>query len=77
MRQAACASAAPMKDLPMPVGPVMSTFRCCGYGITADLQVSLPDLERADAQRLVDAAHQICPYSNAARGNVDVGLSLT
>ena len=47
-----------------------------GFGITADLTISLPGLERADAQRLVDAAHQICPYSNATRGNVDVGLTL-
>ncbi len=48
-----------------------------GYGITADLKISLPGLDRAEAQRLVDAAHQICPYSNATRGNVDVGLMLT
>ena len=47
-----------------------------GFGITADLQVSLPGLERDTAQQLVDAAHQICPYSNATRGNVDVGLTL-
>jgi osmotically inducible protein OsmC len=47
-----------------------------GFGITADLIVSLPGLGRADAQRLVDAAHQVCPYSNATRGNVNVGLTL-
>jgi Ohr subfamily peroxiredoxin len=47
-----------------------------GFGITTDLTVSLPGVERAEAQRLVDAAHQICPYSNATRGNVDVGLTL-
>lgn len=47
-----------------------------GFGITADLQVSLPGLERDTAQQLLDAAHQICPYSNATRGNVDVGLTL-
>ena len=47
-----------------------------GFGITADLEVALPGLEREDAQKLIDAAHQICPYSNATRGNVDVGLSL-
>ncbi|BCA63697.1 organic hydroperoxide resistance protein [Sphingomonas sp. HMP9] len=47
-----------------------------GFGITTDLTVSLPGIERAEAQRLVDAAHQICPYSNATRGNVDVGLTL-
>jgi Ohr subfamily peroxiredoxin len=47
-----------------------------GFGITADLTVSLPGLERADAKRLVDAAHQVCPYSNATRGNVNVGLTI-
>lgn len=47
-----------------------------GFGITADLLVDLPGVERADAERLVETAHQICPYSNATRGNVDVGLTL-
>ena len=47
-----------------------------GFGITADLEVSLPGLDRADAEKLVDTAHQICPYSNATRGNVDVGLTV-
>jgi Ohr subfamily peroxiredoxin len=47
-----------------------------GFGITADLTVDLPGLARDEAQKLVEAAHQICPYSNATRGNVDVGLTL-
>lgn len=47
-----------------------------GFGITADLEVSLPGLDRADAEKLVEAAHQICPYSNATRNNVDVGLTV-
>ncbi|MDV3459068.1 organic hydroperoxide resistance protein [Sphingomonas sp. HF-S4] len=47
-----------------------------GFGITADLEVNLPGIERADAEKLVEAAHQICPYSNATRNNVDVGLTL-
>jgi Ohr subfamily peroxiredoxin len=47
-----------------------------GFGITADLKITLPGLDRSDAQRLVDAAHQVCPYSNATRGNVNVGLTL-
>lgn len=47
-----------------------------GFGITTDLLVDLPGLEREQAQQLVDAAHQICPYSNATRNNVDVGLAL-
>ena len=47
-----------------------------GYGITADLTVSLPGVDRADGERLMQAAHAVCPYSNATRGNVDVGLTL-
>ncbi|GAB5483102.1 MAG: organic hydroperoxide resistance protein [Parasphingorhabdus sp.] len=47
-----------------------------GYGITADLQIALPGVDHADAERLVHAAHEVCPYSNATRGNVDVGLTV-
>lgn len=47
-----------------------------GFGITADLEVSLPGVEHADAEKLVQAAHQICPYSNATRNNLDVGLTI-
>ncbi len=47
-----------------------------GFGITTDLTVTLPGIERAQAEQLVETAHQICPYSNATRGNVDVGLTL-
>lgn len=47
-----------------------------GFGITADLAVDLPGVDREQAQQLVDTAHQICPYSNATRGNVDVTLTL-
>lgn len=45
-----------------------------GFGITADLAVTLPGIDDAEAQRLVEAAHQICPYSNATRNNVEVNL---
>ncbi|HEU4845011.1 MAG TPA: organic hydroperoxide resistance protein [Burkholderiaceae bacterium] len=48
-----------------------------GFGLDIDLHISLPGLEQADAQSLVDAAHQVCPYSNATRGNVDVRLHVT
>ena len=47
-----------------------------GFGITTDLVVELPGIERDQAQELIDAAHEICPYSNATRGNVEVGLAL-
>ena len=47
-----------------------------GYGIAVRLAISLPGMDRAAAQALVDAAHQVCPYSNATRGPIDVTLTL-
>ena len=47
-----------------------------GFGITADLAISLPGIERSQAEALVQKAHQVCPYSNATRGNVEVGLTV-
>ena len=47
-----------------------------GFGIAARLAISLPGMDRAVAQDLVDAAHQVCPYSNATRGNIEVELTL-
>jgi lipoyl-dependent peroxiredoxin len=46
------------------------------YGLAVDLAVRLPDLPREEAEELVEAAHQVCPYSNATRGNIDVRLSV-
>jgi lipoyl-dependent peroxiredoxin len=46
------------------------------YSIAARLNVSLPGMDRAAAQTLLDAAHKVCPYSNATRGNIDVKISL-
>jgi Ohr subfamily peroxiredoxin len=45
-----------------------------GFGIEVDLAVSIPGMERAEAEKLVEAAHGVCPYSNATRGNIDVSL---
>lgn len=47
-----------------------------GFGLTVALNVDLPGLDRADAEALVARAHEVCPYSNATRGNVDVTLSV-
>lgn len=58
-------------DAEVDLGPVGQA-----YGIAARLTVHLPGLEREQAQALVDAAHQVCPYSNATRGNIDVTLTL-
>ena len=46
------------------------------FFLRARLNVSLPGLDRAAAQSLVDRAHELCPYSKAVRGNIDVTISL-
>ncbi|WP_075217723.1 organic hydroperoxide resistance protein [Mongoliimonas terrestris] len=47
-----------------------------GFSITAELAVSVPGLEPAVVEDLVQKAHVVCPYSHATRGNVDVKLSV-
>ncbi|MFF4400883.1 organic hydroperoxide resistance protein [Streptomyces sp. NPDC001480] len=50
--------------------------RTRGYGLAVALSVSLPVLDPDIAGKLVDAAHEVCPYSNATRGNIDVTIVL-
>jgi lipoyl-dependent peroxiredoxin len=47
------------------------------FGLTVGIEAELPGLEPEQALGLVEAAHQVCPYSNATRGNVEVTLSVT
>ena len=47
-----------------------------GFGLDIALDVSLPGMPRAEAEALVDKAHQVCPYSNATRNNVPVRLNV-
>ena len=58
-------------DAEVDLGPIPNA-----YGIAARLNVSLPGMDRAAAQALIDAAHKVCPYSNATRGNIDVQINL-
>ncbi|MDK8262852.1 MULTISPECIES: organic hydroperoxide resistance protein [Pseudomonas] len=53
------------------IGPIPT-----GFALDVELVISLPGLERAVAEDLIEKAHQVCPYSNATRGNVDVRLTL-
>lgn len=46
-----------------------------GFGIQAALRVRIPGLAQERAQELIEKAHQVCPYSNATRGNIDVVLT--
>jgi Ohr subfamily peroxiredoxin len=47
-----------------------------GFGLEIALEISLPGLDRKDAESLVAKAHQVCPYSNATRNNIDVQLKI-
>ena len=58
-------------DAEVDIGPIPQ-----GFGIAVRLAIRLPGLDRAVAQDLVDTAHQVCPYSNATRGNIVVDLRL-
>jgi Ohr subfamily peroxiredoxin len=53
------------------IGPIPA-----GFGIQVAMRISLPGMERPAAEALVAAAHQVCPYSNATRGNIDVTLTV-
>ena len=53
------------------IGPIPA-----GFGIQVALTVTVPGMERAAAEKLVHAAHGVCPYSNATRGNIEVTLSV-
>lgn len=48
-----------------------------GYGLAAELDVNIPGVSLEEAQNLTEKAHQICPYSNATRNNIEVKLAVT
>jgi len=48
-----------------------------GFGLEVELNINLPGLDKAEAEELVAKAHQVCPYSNATRGNIDVRLNVS
>ena len=47
-----------------------------GFFISAELEVTIPGVEQEEAQALADAAHEVCPYSKAPRGNIDVTVTV-
>jgi len=48
-----------------------------GFGLAVKLAVNIPEVSMEEAQALADKAHQICPYSNATRGNIEVTIAVT
>jgi Ohr subfamily peroxiredoxin len=47
-----------------------------GFGLAVELDVTIPDVDAETAARVVRAAHEVCPYSNATRGNIEVSLAV-
>ena len=77
--ESAIAHAARGRKIALPADPVIDAevdlrLGEGGYSLSARLVVSIPGLERSVVQSLVDEAHQICPYSKATRGNIDVAV---
>jgi Ohr subfamily peroxiredoxin len=48
-----------------------------GFGLSAELAINIPEVSLEKAQELAEQAHQVCPYSNATRGNIEVKLTVT
>jgi osmotically inducible protein OsmC len=53
------------------IGPIPA-----GFGIQVAMAITIPGMSREGAEKLVQAAHGVCPYSNATRGNIDVTLTV-
>jgi osmotically inducible protein OsmC len=56
------------------IGPM--TGKAGAFGISVAMAISIPGMERDAAEALVKTAHEVCPYSNATRGNIDVALTV-
>ena len=56
------------------IGPM--TGKPGAFGIAVAMAISVPGMDKAAVEALVKAAHEVCPYSNATRGNIDVALSV-
>jgi Ohr subfamily peroxiredoxin len=55
-------------DVAVAIGPRVGG----GFGLDVAIDVSLPGMDQAQAEALIETAHQVCPYSNATRGNIDI-----
>ena len=64
----------PKIEADVSIGPL--TGKAGAFGIAVAMRITVPGLEREAAEKLVAAAHEVCPYSNATRGNVDVTLTV-
>jgi Ohr subfamily peroxiredoxin len=76
LRQVSRASGADVSDSEVVADVSIGQRDDGGYGLAVQLEISLPNVEPATARELVGRAHQVCPYSHATRGNIEVTLTL-
>jgi Ohr subfamily peroxiredoxin len=65
------------KDIEVVAEVGMSPNGSGGFGLSVALDVAIAGIDQATAEEIVAAAHQVCPYSNAVKGNIDVKLNVT
>jgi len=76
LRSVARGTGADVTDSEVVADVSIGSLETGGFGLAVALEVNLPNVEPAVAQELMEKAHQVCPYSNATRGNIEVTLTL-
>jgi Ohr subfamily peroxiredoxin len=76
LKLVAAKSGADTSDSEVVADVSLGALQSGGFGLAAQIEVSLPALDRETAEALVAQAHQVCPYSNATRGNIEVTLAV-
>lgn len=61
----------PVIDATVGIGPIPK-----GFNVEVEMNISVPGMDKAETEALVAAAHEVCPYSNATRNNIDVKLNV-
>ncbi|SDS96144.1 organic hydroperoxide resistance protein [Actinoplanes derwentensis] len=76
LKRVASAQKVTLEDTAITVDVGIGPLPTGGFGLSVTIEAELPGLDEATAKAVLDAAHQLCPYSNATRGNVEVQLNL-
>jgi osmotically inducible protein OsmC len=76
LKRVASAQKVTLTDTAITVDVGIGQLPSGGFGLSVAIEAELPGLSEEQATALLDAAHQLCPYSNATRGNVEVSLTV-
>ncbi|MFC4068467.1 organic hydroperoxide resistance protein [Actinoplanes subglobosus] len=76
LKRVASAQKVTLEDTAITVDVGIGPLPTGGFGLSVTIEAELPGLDETTAKAVLDAAHQLCPYSNATRGNVEVQLNL-